>query len=332
MVLHTALDDLSGYSAFDIHNTVYKTVDAHDIHVDVLVPKTFTPPPTGAPILLRFHGGGLITGSSLNPLMFPTYLLELATKHSAIIVVPNYRFFPEVMAGDILADTEDFWQWLHSSLPSSLAKQTNDAVKPDLTRIMVLGDSAGGYLGLQTALSHANDIRALSITYPMGDVKSSWFTEPGHKQLFDFPQVGADALENHIALVAKQAEASGGQHRIVRSEDLKLECVMLMAAFVQHGWFGKYFDLGDAAQFPLERLARGERLPSGPVLVMHGMSDSVVPIEHSRNLAQVVKKHDPNTKLTLVEKPGDHGFDNEVSLNEPWLAEALAPLVRAWLE
>lgn len=332
MVLHTAPDDLSGFLDFSIYNTVYKTADSHDIRLDVLVPKTLTPPSTGTPVLLRFHGGGLITGSSLTPLFVPPYVLELATKHSAIIVSPNYRLLPEATPRDILADIEDCWQWLHASLPAYLSKQTNDAVKPDLTRIMLLGDSAGGYLALQSALSHPDSIRAASVTYPMVDIKSPWFSEPApNKQLFDFPQADADTLDKHIALVAKQAEATGSQGRVLRSEDLKLESVMLMAAFVQQGLYANYFDTNDAALFPLDRLAQGTRLPAGGVLVMHGQSDSVVPIEHSRTLEQVVKKNDPTASFRLLERPGDHGFDGEVRLSEPWLAEALAPLVRSWL-
>lgn len=332
MVRHTAPDDLSAYSAFDIHHAVYKTVGSHDIRADILIPKTFTPPPTGAPVLLRFHGGGLTTGSGLTPLFFATYLLELATKHSAIIVCPNYRLLPEANARDILADAEDSWQWLHANLATYLGQQTNDTVKPDLTRIMVTGDSSGGYLAMHTALSHPDGIRAVCTTYPMVDMKSPWYTQAFHKEIFGMPQLPADLLDQHMAATAKKAEETGGQEGLVRSEDLKLERVTLVGSFFQQGLFAKFFDANDPDLYPLERLARGVRLPKGGVLVMHAPGDSVVPIEHSRNLAQVVKQHDPAANFTLFEREGDHGFDTEVSLTEPWLAEALAPVLRAWLE
>lgn len=332
MVRHTAPDDLSAYSAFNIYNAVYKTIGSRDIRADILIPKAFTPPPTGAPVLFRFHGGGLGTGSGLTPLFFATYLLDLATKHSAIIVCPNYRLLPEANARDILEDAEDSWKWLHSNLASYLSQQTNDTVKPDLTRVMVTGDSSGGYLALQTALSHPDIIRAVTVTYPMVDMKNRWYNEAFHKQLMEFPQLPLDMVDKHIAAMAEKAKATGGQEGLVRSEDLKLESVTLLVAFFQHGLYAKYFDASDAAQYPLERLARGERLPKGGVLVMHATGDSVVPIEHSRTLAQVVKQHDPSANFTLCEREGDHGFETEVSLTEPWLAEALAPVLRSWLE
>lgn len=89
MVAHSSPDDLSSFAAFHIHNTVYKTVDSHEIHLDVLLSKDFAARPDGAPVILRFHGGGLITGASLTPLFFPQYLLDLAVKHSAVIVSAN---------------------------------------------------------------------------------------------------------------------------------------------------------------------------------------------------------------------------------------------------
>jgi acetyl esterase/lipase len=164
MVAHTSQEDLSGFGAFNVHNAVYKTIDSHNLDLDVIIPKDFTQPANGAPIILRYHGGGLITGSSLTPLFFPQHLLDLATKHSAIIVSPNYRLLPESTITDILDDTEDNWKWLHSSLGSFL--QTIDAkFTPRLDQILVYGESAGGYLALQVGFDHPTSIRSLAIAY-----------------------------------------------------------------------------------------------------------------------------------------------------------------------
>lgn len=117
-----------------------------------------------------------------------------------------------------------------------------------------------------------------------------------------------------------------------QSEDLTISRFMLMAAFIQQGLYIRYFDDADPALFPLERIARGERLPQAPVVVLHGTVDSVVPIEHSRTLEETVRRHDSEANFELVEREGaNHGFDGELPLSEPWLAEALAPLLQAWL-
>ncbi|ETN38407.1 uncharacterized protein HMPREF1541_06442 [Cyphellophora europaea CBS 101466] len=334
MVLHDPnnLEDLSGYAAFDIHRAVFKTIHSHPIHLDVLIPKSLSPQPAGAPLILRFHGGGLITGSSLLPAFFPTYLLDLAIQYSAIIISPNHRLLPEVAVSDILADIDDCWCWLHTDFHNFLSSNIQSTIKADLSRIFTIGDSAGGYLALQTALSHPEGVRAACVSYPMVDIKDRWFMEHFHKQLFEIPQLGMEVVEERSAMIKKLSEDEPTKEKIVLSEDPKLSAIMLMFAFIQHGLYRDYFDMGDARQFPLERVQRGERFPKGGILVLHGIQDSVVPVEHSRTLERVVKQAGPQANFCLLEREGDHGFDTEVTFQEPWLLEALAPLVRAWLE
>ena len=56
------------YSDFIIHSTSYKQVDGHDIAADVLIPKSLVASLSAdeskkkkCPIILRFHGGGLVS-------------------------------------------------------------------------------------------------------------------------------------------------------------------------------------------------------------------------------------------------------------------------------
>ena len=51
------------YAGFDIHNVPYKTVDDHPIEVSILIPKNIQP--GKRPLLVRFHGGGLVEGVRL---------------------------------------------------------------------------------------------------------------------------------------------------------------------------------------------------------------------------------------------------------------------------
>src|ERR1051326_3341962 len=101
---HFDPDDFSRYSEFTIFSTTYKTVSGHQITTDVLVPsKLITSSQSTSsseasqtrPVILRFHGGGFVTGSSLFPDFFPKWALELALRQSAVIVSPNYRLLPE---------------------------------------------------------------------------------------------------------------------------------------------------------------------------------------------------------------------------------------------
>ena len=67
------------FDPFDIHSTSYKTVNNHPIGVDVLIPKRIK---AGLhPLIVRFHGGFLVSDSKIrHPL---TSLSWLSTTHTA---------------------------------------------------------------------------------------------------------------------------------------------------------------------------------------------------------------------------------------------------------
>jgi acetyl esterase/lipase len=76
--------------------------------------------------------------------------LELAEIENAIVVSPAYRLLPEAKGGDILDDVKDFWTWVRSSLPSKIAERWPH-ISLDVDRAAVFGESAGGYLSIQSA-------------------------------------------------------------------------------------------------------------------------------------------------------------------------------------
>ncbi|KAK0609283.1 hypothetical protein DIS24_g12356 [Lasiodiplodia hormozganensis] len=331
---HFNPDDFSRFDNFRIFRATYKTVSSHALTTDVLVPLHLLstppqPPRPSSPLLLRFHGGGLIAGSSLFPDFFAPWQLALAQRHSAIIVSPNYRLLPESSVADILADIEDFWAWIHASLPAFLAQQTGPAaaaIRVDTGRIITSGDSAGGYLSLSLGLSHADQIRAVTAAYPMVDVRSRHFTQAYEKRMFDVPQLPRSFIDEHLEKVR-----TGALPNVV-SEDKRFERGPLMFAMTQDGFCREYFPAGRRELLPLERVGSGgERFPRGGVFVWHGRQDSIVPVEGSVKLEEVVRRVDPGARFRLTLREGDHGFDAESSVDDDWMAEGLKGIVDAWL-
>ncbi|KAH7025318.1 Alpha/Beta hydrolase protein [Macrophomina phaseolina] len=330
-------NDFSRFTDFDIHSTPYKTASTHPITADVLVPSTLTksatpsptpsspPPASPRPLLLRFHGGGLVAGSSLFPGFFAPWHLSLAARHSAIIVTPNYRLLPEASLPEILADIEDFWVWVHEALPSFVEERTNGAVRVDTSRILTAGDSAGGYLSLLLALRHPDAVRAATAAYPMVDVRSPHFCEAYDKPMFGVPQQPRSVVDEHVEKVR-----SGALPAVV-SADPALERATLMFACVQHGVLGRAFPRERRDLALLEALADGARFPRGGVFVWHARGDSVVPIEGSRRLEEMVRELDPGLGFRLYQGQGEHGFDLDTSIEEDWMADGLRPVVAAWL-
>ncbi len=126
----------------------------------------------------------------------PRWLYSFAHEHDAIVVSPDYRLLPEATAEELLDDLDDFWAWLSSDLPSvardvsakAAGAATATGLEVDLGRVIVHGESAGGYCAIQMVLSNFKPqtedspsqtprIRALISVYPMCDFRHRHWTE-----------------------------------------------------------------------------------------------------------------------------------------------------------
>ncbi|KAJ7585159.1 Alpha/Beta hydrolase protein [Mycena floridula] len=162
------------FAPFNIFTATYKTVHDHEIQADVLIPKSISP--TKCPVIIRFHGGGLVLGARLFPDWFAQWSIDYALKYLAIIVAADYRLLPEARGKDLLEDIDDFWKWLHNDFPTFLAGSA-PGFSPDLTKILSIGDSAGGYMAIQLAISQpiASIRGVIAPAYPMTDMASDFY-------------------------------------------------------------------------------------------------------------------------------------------------------------
>ena len=67
MVFSAAALDPEKFSPFHIRSTSYKAVNGHKIGVDVLVPKSLKAGNQKHPLMVRFHGGGLVSNRISSP-------------------------------------------------------------------------------------------------------------------------------------------------------------------------------------------------------------------------------------------------------------------------
>ncbi|KAM0496276.1 hypothetical protein ACHAP8_007537 [Fusarium lateritium] len=321
-------NDFSRFVNFDIFETVYKVVKGHEIACHVLVPKalveqTRDTPTSPRPIIFRIHGGGFICGSSLFPGFFAPWNLQLASRHEAVIVSCDYRLAPEATMDEIIADIDDFLTWTRTKLPEFISGKAK--IQVDTTRILVSGDSAGGYLSLITGLNHAPEVRAVTASYPMVDAKSRHFTEAYEKSMLGSPQISASLIEEHMV------KLKNGEIESIISADPQVQRVALMLSYIQNGRFEEIILLNRRDLYILDKIEDGARFPRGGVFVWHGKEDSVVPVEGSIKLADMITELDPDLTFTLAVRDGDHGFDANSSIDETWFSEGLKPLVSAWL-
>ncbi|KAL1619593.1 hypothetical protein SLS54_006530 [Diplodia seriata] len=90
------------------------------------------------------------------------------------------------MAGlDILSDISSLWSWLFTSLHAYLLLKDplNTPCGVDLGQIMVSGESAGGWLAIQSALMHPNRIKVILGIFPMLDLGDEHFTRGGRRNI-----------------------------------------------------------------------------------------------------------------------------------------------------
>lgn len=306
------------FSPFTITSTPYKTVDGQGIPVHVCLPKSTTP--GKHPVMVRFHGGFLITGAALFPDFTAQWALDYATLHSAILVLADYRLLPESNGLDVLEDLKDFWAWIRNDL-SGYLQSIGSTAEPDLEHILAHGESAGGYLALQTALT-VPGVKAVIAAYPMVDVDSEFWSKKAGQSPFGAPEVPREVLEKHIADAPKGVIVTGAY------PPARLPIAL---GAVQHGLFTEWLGAADEL-YPLrvlDKVPAGKKVPF--LFTFHGTDDSAVPYTGTKLfVAQWQEKFgDDSVKATFM--PGEHGVDVAHGLEEPWLKEGLDEVTKAWL-
>ncbi|KAF2161852.1 hypothetical protein M409DRAFT_27908 [Zasmidium cellare ATCC 36951] len=270
------------FAPFNIISLDYKQVKGVGIPLSILIPKQ-----------LKKGKHPIANGPSPSP--SPT-----------ISLAPDYRLLPSSNGLDILSDAEDFYTWLFS--PNTLTAHLPAGILPDLTSVLVTGESAGGWHALQAGLLHPSRITAIIAHYPMIDLASPHFSQPpppNHpKQIFSPPQPQADPS----LLITYLSTLSGQEiipNRIPPDGDIN---VLIM---LQQGLYPHYFGT-DPRLYPLEVLERVEGFP--PMWVLHGEGDSVVPVEGTRRFVEAFEAKARGREawgpLFVSYKEGaEHGFD-----------------------
>ncbi|KAF4416139.1 alpha beta-hydrolase [Fusarium acutatum] len=287
---------------FNVATFTYKIIEEQSILLDLVVPKTL--PPGERPVLIRFHGGFLVYGSRDNLQLTPPRILEYALENNIILVSCDYRLIPESNAIEILEDIEGVWSWVQSSLDEAVGTVTNGKSRADLGRVLLAGESAGGYLAIQLALCHPTAFRAVIASYPMIDIRSDHFCKAYPKRMGQYPQIDYEIVSQHLK------QLPDGPRPTTRAIS------NLPIAMVQHGTYTSFF--GDhQSLFPIEHLENNPQsaLELPFIWLHHGNSDSEVPIEGSRKFVAKLRELNPKAKLRYTELDGaEHGFWSEINL------------------
>ncbi|RYP10859.1 hypothetical protein DL764_000411 [Monosporascus ibericus] len=274
---------------FDAYRTAYKYVNSQPIHAFFIIPKQLPPGPR--PLLVRFHGGGWTEGeaeASLRP-----FFLELALKHGAVILTPDYRLRPEHELTEGIEDIRSFWKWVEQDAQQVLRKSLPD-LELDVANLLVGGESAGGHHAMQTALLSMTTlpIKVLFVQYPVLDMASFLRLED------DPDEPGAEAFASSSAKVP---------YSVVEDH----------LAALEPAWID-----------PMTSLETAGKLP--PILLYHSKGDESIPWTHTERWATKLRELRPDVPLYLTFQTGDHVFDKNHTMETPWLKEPLEFVQKYW--
>lgn len=317
---HAPPADNSRFEPFNITTHPYKIVNGQEIDLHVLLPKNIH---TGKrPIMIHLHGGFLITGDALYPDWSAQWALNYQLQHSAIRISANYRLLPESNGLEIISDISDLLGWVEIDLPLYL-NRIGSSITPDLEKLIIYGESAGGYLAIQAGLMRPQLVKAVIAAYPVTYWDSDWYSKAStDKSPFGAPQLPRSVIDDHVASIKPGT--------IVTKATPPARLPIAMAA-LQHGLFGKLLGEGDSLRPDrvLAKMSKEEKVPY--LYVYHGKQDSAVPCEQSvRYLGEWKDKFGEESAIGEFQD-GEHGFDGEAKLEDKWMQRGLKGVTKAWI-
>ena len=251
-------------------------------------------------------------------MFFINWILDLARLKDAIIVSADYRLLPEATGQDILRDIHHLWRWVYSDLQEFLSVCSLLKPQVDLFHILVVGESSGGWLAMQSALREpAGSIKAVIGLYPQLDMADPFYREKFDKPLFGRPIEPNEFIDEHVAT---------RPHGAVVTNHYRTD---LACSIARNGRIVEF--LGEHKElFPVGMVSQAKRMPA--VLILHGRDDRTVPVSGSEKFVKELKKVIPECPVRLdVRAGGEHGFDCDATMEEEWLKEDVEFITRYWL-
>ncbi|PWN49192.1 alpha/beta-hydrolase [Violaceomyces palustris] len=308
-----------------------------DVKLDLHLPRE--PRSDGPlPILLWFHGGGLLQGNKAH---YAPHISRSSEKYGFATVSADYRLAPQVGLFEIQDDIVDAMEFVVEKLPAKLAGvgggEKGGGIELDVGRIVVSGSSAGGWLALMLGLgmcrkwskgntkgggddgmgslnpSITSSIRGVAAIYPITTLDHPFFLER-QKDYFRFPDFDPESL-NDPELSTYLDPGS----RVISQTEKESKRNLLYTLSQRDGLFPSLLFPGEEAEgsrkehmkqtsVPAFIQSNAERKDWPPVYIIHGDADTAVDVDQARMLAKSLKK--VGAELTYEEVEGkNHIWD-----------------------
>jgi acetyl esterase/lipase len=265
----------------------YREVDGHKILADVYRPQDAKI----RPVIVWIHGGALIMGN--RDLSDNFFLLRFAKAEGCAIVSIDYRLAPETKLPDIISDIEEAFHWLGGDG----AKQFH--LNP--RRIVVAGESAGGYLTLVTGYRVRPKPKALVALYGYGDLIGDWSSKPNPFPLYNLRKISRE-----------EAESQTDGTVISDSHERKGDGGSIYMYYRQNGLWPEEVS-GSGRSTIADKITPFEPIRNvtrdwPPTLLIHGTRDTDVPYEQSELMAEKFRRKAVPYAFIAIDH-GEHGFE-----------------------
>jgi acetyl esterase/lipase len=264
----------------------YRKVDGHEILADIYRPRD----KTVRPVIVYIHGGALIMGN--REWIRNWRLLSFAQQNGFAVVAIDYRLAPETKLPAIISDIESAFVWVGGDG----AKEFH--LDPD--RMIVCGESAGGYLTLVTGYRVNPKPKALVVLFGYGELNADWYNKPNPYPGYTDKKITAEEAKRQsdgtAISDAKLRKGDGGTiYMYYRQNGLWAQEVS--------GFNPDSLATKIAPYEPVKNVTRD--FP--PTLLMHGTMDTDVPFDESLKMADQFKKHGVPYILLPIDK-GEHAL------------------------
>jgi acetyl esterase/lipase len=249
----------------------YKTAGGCEIKLDAFG----SDPNVRKPVIVHIHGGALIMGSRRGA---PKWL-NLQGDH--VVISIDYRMAPETKLPEIIADVQEAFRWIHQKGPQFL--------NIDTEKLVVEGESAGGYLTLMTGFCIKPRPKALISVSGYGDIDRPWISKPSEHYVQQ-PHVSKEEADAAVG-TACLTDGKGTRHNFYlycRQNGTWPQAVSGHDPANEPKWFKNYC--------PVENVS--SKYP--PTVLIHGTADTDVAYEASEEMDKALTQFKVPHKFITV--------------------------------
>ncbi|MHB9025791.1 MAG: alpha/beta hydrolase [Armatimonadota bacterium] len=260
-----------------IKGYTFKTVDGQKLIADVHTPDVART----RPIIFWIHGGALIMGGRY----ITPWLRDWFVENGFVVVSFEYRLAPFVKMPEIYQDVIDAYQWTRENAKTLF--------NGDPERIVVGGESAGGYLTFAVAPLLKPRPPVLLALSGYGNIIAPWYSEPSDYYRRIQPIQDRDTVYDALRKNPLDGKARANFYFYTRQTGLWPNILVGHDPKTTPGEFARYCPVQQVTKdFP-------------PVVFTHATADYDVPYSESEAMAAQFNKHGVDHQFITI-KGGRH--------------------------